>query len=296
MSLLTRPVGAARPSTARYGRLPIMQESSTSPALVTALCNQKGGVGKTTSTVNLARAASVQGRKTLVIDLDPQGNSTSALAQDDIPKDEVGIADVLAPSAAMPIQDVLVPTIWSGVMLAPSPSTEALAQAGTQVESMRAGREFRLVEALRPVLPDFDLILIDNSPALGMLLINALTASHLALIITQPEQWSADALPELTQTIDLVAQHYNQTLRTVGPLINGKAHNAHHERVLSEIVDHYGSDAWTDPDDLIPLRTAIRDYPIAGLGLDQGKEQWQRDAAAAYGRMIERMFTTGGRT
>jgi len=267
----------------------------TRPALVTALCNQKGGVGKTTSTINLARAASLAGLAVLVVDLDPQGNTTSALARDELDEQSVGVADALIPDAEYTLAQVVVPTIWDGVRLAPTPNTEALAEAESRVGAMRFGREKRLADVLSPLLGDYDLVLMDNMPALGLLLINALTAAEFSLIVAQPEQWSADGLAELDKTIDLVIQYHNPRLRRLGPLINGKRRSAHHDRIVEQIIAHYGDQAWSAQDEIIPLRAAISDYVLAGLGLDQGKEQWMRLVAEVFGRFVERMLRAGGR-
>ena len=267
----------------------------TRPALVTALCNQKGGVGKTTSTINLARAASLAGLAVLVVDLDPQGNTTSALARDELDEQSVGVADALIPDAEYTLAQVVVPTIWDGVRLAPTPNTEALAEAESRVGAMRFGREKRLADVLSPLLGDYDLVLMDNMPALGLLLINALTAAEFSLIVAQPEQWSADGLAELDKTIDLVIQYHNPRLRRLGPLINGKRRSAHHDRIVEQIIAHYGDQAWSAQDEIIPLRAAISDYVLAGLGLDQGKEPWMRLVAEVFGRFVERMLRAGGR-
>ncbi len=267
----------------------------TRPALVCATCNQKGGVGKTTSTCNLARAASLSGLRALVLDFDPQGNSTSALATATMSKSDIGVADALTPTAEYELRQVIVPTIWEGVDLAPTPGTDALSEAETQVSAMRFGREKRLAAVMKPLLDDYDLILIDNTPSLGLLLINALVAADLALIITQPEQWSADGLAELHHTIDLVIEHHNRQLRPIGPLINGKRRSAHHDRIINdEIVPYYGDAAWSASDEVIPLRAPISDYLLAGMGLDQGDASL-RTIAEAYGRFVERLLTAGGR-
>ncbi|WP_220480887.1 ParA family protein, partial [Halosaccharopolyspora lacisalsi] len=222
-------------------------------------------------------------------------NITSALSADDL-GDTIGVADALAPNAEYALADVLVPSIWDGVTLAPTPITEALADAGTQVESQRFGREHRFTHVLRPVLSAYDVVLVDTTPALGLLLTNALVAAEQALIVSQPEQWSADGLNELHNTIDLVAAYHNPKLTAVGPLINGKRKSQHHDRVLTEdISPYYGDQAWTSPDEVIPLWAPISDYLLAGIGLDEAKETRLRHVASVYGRFVERMLTTGGR-
>lgn len=267
----------------------------TRPALVTALCNQKGGVGKTTSTINLARAASLLGLVVLVVDLDPQGNTTSTLAADELGEHDIGVADAITPNAESMLAQVVVPTIWERVSLAPTPNTAALSEAESNVNSMRFGREKQLASALEPVLGDYDLILIDNTPSLGLLLINALAAADFGLVVTQPEQWSADGLAELGETIALVQQYHNSKLRRLGPLINGKRRSSHHDRIVEKIVEYYGASTWAADDEIIPLRAPISDYILAGLGLDQGKEAWMRFLAQTYGQFVHRMLQEGGR-
>lgn len=260
------------------------------PALVVALCNQKGGVGKTTSTINLARALAVAELRALVVDLDPQGNTTSTIAADDLPEDAVGVADVISPDDAdCTMADVIVPSIWPGVDLAPTPSTDALTEAESRIETMRFGREKRLAQALAPLADDYDMVLIDNTPSLGLLLINALVAAHEALIVTQPEQWSADGLERLHHTINLVIEHHNTELTPIGPLINGKRKSAHHDRIVDEIVEFYSGQAWSAPDDIIPLRAKIADQMLAGKGLDEGGPDL-RVIADTYRRFLHRMF------
>lgn len=265
------------------------------PALVTALANQKGGVGKTTSTINLARAASLHGLVVLVVDFDPQGNTTSTLAADELGEHDIGVADAITPNAEVALAEVVVPTIWERVSLAPTPNTDALSEAEANVQSMKFGREKRLHQAIEPVLGDYDLVLIDNTPSLGLLLINALSAADFGLIVTQPEQWSADGLAELEKTITLVQQYHNPRLRALGPLINARRRSSHHDRIIEQIVGYFGASAWSADDEIIPLRAPISDHLLAGMGLDQGREVWMRLVAKTYGRFVHRMLQEGGR-
>lgn len=267
----------------------------TRPALVCAICNQKGGVGKTTTTYHLARAAVVSGLKVLVIDMDPQGNATSALAAEPLEKSP-GVAHTISPEADHTLGRVIVRTIWTGADLAPTPNTDDLAYVERQIGTLQFGREYRLADALQPVLDDYDLVLVDNQPSLGMLLINSLVAADQALIVTQPEQWSADGLAELNRTIDLVRRFHNGRLQPMGPLINGYRRSTHHNRIITEeIIPYYGEAAWTKSSEIIPLRTGITDYLLAGMGLDQGREAWMRELARTYQGFVVRMLQAGGR-
>lgn len=275
---------------------PVQLTNPDGPALVVALCNQKGGVGKTTCTCHLARSLSLLTLRVLVIDLDPQGNATSALARDELSEETPGVAHAIEPDPEYTLREILVPSIWDNVTLAPTPSTEALSDAEARIEGQRFGRESALAEALRPALGDFDAVLIDNTPALGRLLINALTAATLALIVTEPEQWSADGLARLHRTIDLVTEHHNKALRTAGPMINRHRGTEHHRRIIDdEITPHYGQQAWSAPEDVLPMRTAIGDYLLAGQGLDQGTTREQK-IAQKFDRFAHRLLSAGGRT
>ena len=154
--------------------------------LVAALCNQKGGVGKTTTTINLARAACLRRMRTLVVDLDPQANATSTLLGKLTSAEQESLADVLSARSDATASDVIVATEWAGVDLLPSGS-DALADVGAELVTMGPGREHRLREALS-ALKDYDLALLDAPPALDLLTINALTAAEImsVLIILWP--------------------------------------------------------------------------------------------------------------
>ncbi|MHA6801749.1 ParA family protein [Bounagaea algeriensis] len=257
--------------------------------LVVATCNQKGGVGKTTSTVNLARAAARLGSRVLVIDLDPQGNATSALSTDDLAEDAAGVADAIAPGANVGLTETVVSTIWEGVELAPTPSTSRLTECVDLIDAMRFGRERVVAEALAPTVKDYDLVLIDNSPSLGCLLIAALTAAHRALIITQAEEWSADGLAELHTTIDLVAKHHNSALTVAGPLVNAWRGTAQNKRVAADLAEYYGPSGWLAEDERVPMWAPISDHVNAGVGLDQSREARLRNLAETYDRFARRL-------
>lgn len=243
-----------------------------SRATVTSVVMQKGGVGKTTCTICSARAAAVyHSAHVLVVDLDPQGNTTSTIAADEVADAQLGVADAILPSPDATLGEVIVPTVWNNVDLAPGGAT--LQAAERHIEASQHGREHRLRKALDAVRNDYDLILIDNAPALGTLLVNSLTAADMALLVVEADQWSADGLALLRTTLDGVVEFSNSHLRTVGTVVNKWRHTGSHAELAAEITDgmgeHFpGVPVWTER--RIPLWQGIPDHLWAGKGLDEG--------------------------
>lgn len=253
-------------------------------ARVAAVAMQKGGVGKTTSTINLARAAAVYHQaRVLVVDFDPQGNCSSTMAADEIAPDQVTVADTVLPDTDVTMADVIVPTIWEHVDLAPAGETLATAEA--HIAASTAGREHRLRKALAPVLTDYDLVLIDNAPALGLLLVNALTAADMTVLIAEADQWSADGLALLRKTVGMVSEYANPQLQVTGVMINRWRNTATADELADEIADgveaHFpGTPVWLDR--RVPLWQPIVDYMQAGHGLDEGPARLRILAETAY--------------
>jgi chromosome partitioning protein len=187
-----------------------------------AVCNRKGGVGKSTILYHLVRAAHIAGRRVLVIDSDPQGNLSSSLAADDLSENQLSMADVLSPNIRASMRSVIIPTIWAGVDLAPTVETtlDVVAEDLVKEAQGRGRRERRLRSALAEVAADYDLILIDTPPEVGIITVNALIAADGVLAMTMPGKWSADGLARLFVSIDRVRKHFNPTLRILGTLIN----------------------------------------------------------------------------
>ena len=179
-------------------------------AKIIAIANQKGGVGKTTTAVNLSACLGVKGKKVLVIDIDPQGNTTSGLGID---KNSVksSIYDTIINE--VPIEDTMIETQIKGLFLSPS----NINLAGAEVELVSVlSRETRLKFALDEIENKFDFIVIDCPPSLGLLTVNALTAADTILVPIQCEYYALEGLSQLMNTVKIVQKHLNKTLESRG--------------------------------------------------------------------------------
>jgi len=248
-------------------------------ARILALCNQKGGVGKSTTLFQLARVAVLAGRRVLAVDNDPQGNLTSNITAEEVDAEQAGLADVLSTRADDTMHDVIVPGLWPGLDVVPT-SGATLGNVRDELVIAGAGREVRLREALAQVIEDYDLILIDSAPSLDQLTINALTAADGAVIVTHTKKWSLDGLGQLLDTIGNVQRYYNPGLSVAGIIVN-----QHEERTV-------GGAAWLDElraaaegrglrliGRPIPKRVVIADATEAARGLDE----WGSAEATALG-------------
>lgn len=244
-------------------------------ATVYALINQKGGVGKTTETINLARAAVNAGRRVLVIDADPQGNATGILAGSDVAEDQVSFADVLA---EMPLADVVIGGAWEGLSLVPGSRNTDKATRALHSEH---GREYRLKEALATARKDYDLILIDCAPSLDLHTVNALAAADKAVVITAPGKFSLDGLGLLQSTFESVRRYYNPELAVAGVVVNAVRNTVGHRTWITELE---GTTPWPMITPYIPFRSVIQDAEEAGYGLDE----WPQDRAGA--RKLHAMY------
>lgn len=229
---------------------------------IITVANQKGGVGKTTSTVNLAAAAAMSGARVLVIDLDPQGNASTALGADHregVPS----IYEVLSGDA--PLREVLqqCPDIAS---LTVAPATIDLAGAEIELVSQVA-REYRLARALQQYLQDreaagegeLDLVFLDCPPSLGLLTLNGLVAAREVLLPIQCEYYALEGLSQLLRTIDMVRTHLNPDL-TVGAILltmyDGRTRLA--SQVADEVRTHFGAQVL---DTVIPRSVRVSEAP-----------------------------------
>ncbi|OIO33875.1 MAG: hypothetical protein AUJ70_02310 [Candidatus Omnitrophica bacterium CG1_02_40_15] len=207
---------------------------------IIAVCNQKGGVGKTTTVVNLGYYLAHKGKNVLIIDLDPQANATSGMGLDKS-KIEKSIYDVLinnlklseAMQEVYPVRKV---TLSNGVnmpQLKLIPSNIHLTGAEIELVSFM-NREYRLKQALKDIVNDFDFILIDSPPSLGILTINSLTACSSVLIPIQCEYYALEGLSQLLSTVNLIRENLNKDLEIQGVLLTMADYRTN---LTSEIID-----------------------------------------------------------
>jgi chromosome partitioning protein len=226
---------------------------------IIAIVNQKGGVGKTTTAVNLGAYLAHLGKQVLLVDLDPQANATSGLGLDHRQL-EAGLYESLVGS--QPIFQIIKRTIQSGLKIAPA--TISLAGAGIELVNLE-NREFRLANILEEVKPDYDYIIIDGPPSLGLLTVNSLVAADEVLIPIQSEYFALEGLSQLLETISLVQNNLKPSLGIMGAVITMfDRRNKLSESVMEELYKYFPNRIFRS---VIPRSVRLAEAPSYGRSI-----------------------------
>ncbi len=221
-----------------------------------AFCNQKGGVAKTTSAINIAAYLALNNKKTLLIDLDPQANATSGLG---INKREIkqSIYNVLHEHIGL--EDAIKPTAIDLLSIAPS----NINLTGAEVELVNLmGREYRLRKAINEMTKDYDYIIFDCPPSLGLLTINGLTAASSVIIPIQCEYYALEGLSQLMETLKLIQENLNDSLEVEGVLMTLADYRTNlTKEVIEEVKKFFGKKVYTT---IIPRTVKLTEAPGFG--------------------------------
>jgi len=221
-----------------------------------AFCNQKGGVAKTTSAINIAAYLAIYGKRTLLIDLDPQANATSGVGIDR-KTIQHSIYNVL--HEHIPIETAIIPTKIENLSVIPS----SISLTGAEVELVNVmGREYRLKKALQDMQTAFDYVILDCPPSLGLLTINGLTAATAVLIPIQCEYYALEGLSQLMQTLDLIRDNLNEHLGIEGVLMTLADYRTKlTKEVISEVKNFFGDKVYKS---IIPRTVKLTEAPGFG--------------------------------
>ncbi|MBF6601009.1 MAG: ParA family protein [Dehalococcoidia bacterium] len=250
---------------------------------VIALANQKGGVGKTTTAINLGAALAMHGKRVLIFDFDPQANSSAGLGM----RADGAATTYEVVIAGVPVVDVARPTMVEGLWLAAA--SPSLAGAEVELVPMMA-REFRLKRALDAVRESYEYVLIDCPPSLGLLTVNALAAADEVIVPVQCEYLALEGLSQLTSTLELVRRNLNSSLRLRGLLLtmfDGRTNLS--QQVADEVRTHFTNTFTT----VIPRSVRLSEAPSHGLAIAQYDPSSR--AARAYGELAMELIN-GSRT
>lgn len=234
-------------------------EISFRMAKIIAFVNQKGGVGKTTTTINIGRYLADFGKKVLLVDLDPQGNASSGLGVDARSREKnLYHAMVLG----LDPKELIVTTPAENLHLIPA----AQDLAGAEIEMVHLeGREFRLYYVLRQLRPYYDYILIDSPPSLGLLTVNGLVASDEVVIPVQTEYYALEGLSQLLGTIELVKEHLQPNLKIMGAICTlFDRRNRLARQVVNEVRTHFPGPVF---EAVVPRSVRLAEAPSFGKSI-----------------------------
>ncbi|MCL1897596.1 MAG: AAA family ATPase [Micrococcales bacterium] len=254
------------------------------PARVITLCNQKGGVGKTTTAINLGAALARYRRKVLVVDFDPQGAATVATGAQ-VSEDQKTIYDALMkPEVA--ITDVITPSSLSGMDVAPANIDLSAAEVQLVGE---VARETTLARTLRPIMDTYDVILIDCQPSLGLLTVNALTAAHGVIIPLETEYFALRGVALLVETISKVADRLNPRLKIDGIVATMfDSRTLHAREVLERVREAFGDQVF---DTVIARTVKFPDASVAAESILTFAPN--HPGAASYKRLARELVARG---
>ena len=221
-----------------------------------AICNQKGGVGKTSTAVSLSSGLALEGKKVLLIDLDPQGNATSGLGID---KKAIQKSIYHALLESLPLAEILLPSCVPGLDVIPANDN----LAGMEVELVsEMGREGRLKRALAALDPSYEFVIIDCPPSFGLLTINALTGSHSVIIPIQCEYYALEGISQLLNTIRVVQQNFNPDFQIEGVLLTMFDNRLNlSKQVVTEAKEYFGAKVFRT---VIPRNVRLAEAPSFG--------------------------------